>query len=107
MRDNYGGVIKPENLIKKQAKGIDNTDLGEIKEITPNYIITEKPNSDKDKFIIPQNLVERFHEDHVLFQITEKETETYKEEYQNKIYHLLKVNQSLESIFMMNLIIDE
>ena len=33
MRDNYGGVLKPENLIKKEAKGIDNTDLGEVKKL--------------------------------------------------------------------------
>lgn len=80
MRDNYGGVLKPENLIKKEAKGIDNTDLGEVKEITSNYIIIEKSNEDKDKFIIPKNFVERFHEDNVSLQITEKEVEDYKEE---------------------------
>ena len=80
MRDNYGGVVKPENLIKKEAKGIDNTDLGEVKEITSNSIITEKSNEDKDKFIIPKNLIEKFHVDNVLFQITEKDTDTYKEE---------------------------
>lgn len=26
MRDNYGGVLKPESIIKKEARGIDNTD---------------------------------------------------------------------------------
>ncbi len=80
MRDNYGGVLKPENLIKKEAKCIDNTDLGEVKEITSNYIIIEKSNEDKDKFIIQKNFVERFHEDNVSLQITEKEVEDYKEE---------------------------
>lgn len=79
MRDNYGGVLKPENLIKKGAKGIDNTDLGQIKEITSNSIITEINNSENDKFIIPKNLVDRFHEESVLFHITEKEIETYKQ----------------------------
>ena len=78
MRDNYGGVLKPENLIKKEAKGVDNTDLGEIKEITSNSIITELNNRDKENLIIPKNLVERFHEDSILFQITEKEKETGK-----------------------------
>ncbi len=79
MRDNYGGVLKPEKLIKKEAKGIDNTDLGEVKEITSNSVITERHNGEKGKFIIPKNLVERFLEDDVLFQITEKEREIYKE----------------------------
>jgi len=80
MRDNYGGFLKQENLIKKEAKGIDSTDLGEVKEITSNSIITEKPNGEKDKFIIPKNLVERFRDENVLFQITEKDSETYREE---------------------------
>lgn len=79
MRDNYGGVLKSENLIKKEAKGIDNTDLGEIKDITSNYIITEMNNIYKDIFVIPKNLLERFYEDSVLFQITERETERYKQ----------------------------
>jgi hypothetical protein len=79
MRDNYGGVLKPENLIKKEAKGIDNTDLGEVKEITSDSIITEKSNENKDKFIIPNNLIEKFHEDNILFLMTEEDTETYKE----------------------------
>lgn len=34
MRDNYGGVLKSESIIKKEARGIDNTDFGKIKEIT-------------------------------------------------------------------------
>jgi hypothetical protein len=86
MRDNYGGVLKSENLIKKEAKGIDNTDLGEIKDITSNSIITEMNNTYKDKFIIPKDLVERFHEDSVLFQITEKETERYKHKRINLLF---------------------
>ncbi len=78
MRDNYGGVLKPESIIKKEARGIDNTDLGEIKEITFDCIITQKDTVNKDKFIIPKDLLDRFHEDNILFQITEKETETYR-----------------------------
>lgn len=78
MSDNYGGVLKPESIIKKEARGIDNTDLGEIKEITFDCIITQKDTVNKDKFIIPKDLLERFHEDNILFQITEEETETYR-----------------------------
>jgi hypothetical protein len=88
MRDNYGGVFNPENLIKKEAKGIDNTDLGEVKEITSNSIITEKHNADKDNFIIPKNLVERFNEDSILFLVTEKELETYKQKRVNILFIL-------------------
>ena len=56
MRDNYGGVLKPESIIKKEARGIDNTDLGKIKEITSDCIITQKDTINNDKFIIPKNL---------------------------------------------------
>ena len=71
MRDNYGKIIKSENLINKKAKGIDNIDLGEIQKITSEYIFTEKKDTDtnknKDKIFIPRNLLERWNEDNVWF----------------------------------------
>ena len=83
MRDNYGKIIKSENLINKKAKGIDNIDLGEIQKITSEYIITEKKETDtnknKDKIFIPRNLLERWDEDNVWFQVTEEEKESLKE----------------------------
>ena len=83
MRDNYGKIIKSENLINKKAKGVDNIDLGEIQKITSEYIITEKKdtdiNKDKDKIFIPRNLLERWDEDNVWFQVTEEEKESLKE----------------------------
>ncbi|HEX7142509.1 MAG TPA: hypothetical protein VF222_08525 [Nitrososphaeraceae archaeon] len=83
MRDNYGKIIKSENLINKKAKGIDNIDLGEIQKITSEYIITEKKdtdiNKDKDKIFIPRNLLERWDEDNVWFHVTEEEKESLKE----------------------------
>ena len=83
MRDNYGKIIKSENLINKKAKGVDNIDLGEIQKITSEYIITGKKDSDisknKDKIFIPRNLVERWDEDNVWFQVTEEDIESFKE----------------------------
>ena len=83
MRDNYGKIIKSENLITKKAKGIDNIDLGEIQNITTEYVITIKTDSvltkNKDKIFIPRNLVERWDEDNVWFQVTEEEIESFKE----------------------------
>lgn len=87
MRDNYGKIIKSENLITKKAKGIDNIDLGQIQNITTEYIITIKTNSvlnkNKDKIFIPRNLVERWDEDNVWFQVTEEEIESFKENQEN------------------------
>ncbi|HEY6586829.1 MAG TPA: hypothetical protein VIY98_00940 [Nitrososphaeraceae archaeon] len=83
MRDNYGKIIKSENIINKKAKGIDNIDLGEIQKITSEYIITEKKdidiNKNKNKISIPRNLVERWDEDNVWFQVTEEDIESFKE----------------------------
>ena len=83
MRDNYGKIIKSENIINKKAKGIGNIDLGEIQKITSEYIITEKKdidiNKNKNKISIPRNLVDRWDEDNVWFQITEKDIESFKE----------------------------
>lgn len=87
MRDNYGKIIKSENLITKKAKGIDNIDLGEIQNITTEYIITIKTdsvlNKNKDKIFIPRNLVERWDEDNVWFQVTEEEIESFKKNQEN------------------------
>ena len=83
MRDNYGKIIKSENIINKKAKGVDNIDLGEIQKITSEYIITEKKDTDinknKNKIFIPRNLVERWDEDNVWFQVTEEDIESFKE----------------------------
>ena len=87
MRDNYGKIIKSENLITKKAKGINNIDLGEIQNITTEYVITIKTdsvlNKNKDKIFIPRNLVERWDEDNVWFQVTEEEIESFKENQEN------------------------
>jgi hypothetical protein len=83
VRDNYGKIIKSENIINKKAKGIDNIDLGEIQKITSEYIITEKKdidiNKNKNKISIPRNLVECWDEDNVWFQVTEEDIESFKE----------------------------
>lgn len=83
MRDNYGKIIKSENIINKKAKGIGNIDLGEIQKITSEYIITEKKDIDikknKNKISIPRNLVDRWDEDNVWFQVTEEDIESFKE----------------------------
>ena len=80
---NYVKIIKSENIINKKAKGIDNIDLGEIQKITSEYIITEKKdidiNKNKNKISIPRNLVERWDEDNVWFQVTEEDIESFKE----------------------------
>ena len=36
-------IYNPEDVLKKEARGIDdNADLGEVQEVNPEYIVTQK-----------------------------------------------------------------
>lgn len=35
-------IINPEDVIKKEARGIDNADLGEVQEVGIDYIVTKR-----------------------------------------------------------------
>lgn len=71
-------VYNPEDVLKKEARGLDNTDLGEILEISPEYIITQKGTLVVDKFYIPKSLVDRFDGNTVWFKIREEDANRYK-----------------------------
>ena len=70
----------PGDIIKKEARGLGDADLGEIQEISGEYIITQKGKVDKDKFYIPKNLLERFDGNTVYLRVTEEEAKQYKKE---------------------------
>ena len=60
-------------IIKKEARGIDNTDFGEIQSVYPEYILTQKGIIDKEFFSLPKNLVQGYDGDRVWFKVTEEE----------------------------------
>jgi hypothetical protein len=67
-----------DDAIKKEARGLNNYDLGEVQEITPDCVVTERGLVDKTKFYIPKNLVESF-DGHVLrFRVPEAEAAAFK-----------------------------
>ena len=68
------------NIIKREAKGFENTDLGEVQEVSREYIITQKGTLHKEKFYIPKNLVDRFDGTTVYFKFTEEEAKQYKKD---------------------------
>ncbi|HET8857304.1 MAG TPA: DUF2171 domain-containing protein [Nitrososphaeraceae archaeon] len=68
------------NIIKREAKGFENTDLGEVQEVSREYIITQKGTLNKQKFYIPKNLVDRFDGTTVYFKLTEEEAKQYKKD---------------------------
>ena len=72
-------IYNPEDVLKKEARGIeDNAHLGEVQEINPEYIVTQKGTLVVDKFYIPKGLVEHFDNNTVLLKITEEDANKYK-----------------------------
>ena len=59
--------------IKKEARGIDDADFGEIQRVDPEYVITQKGIIDKEIFSFPINLAQDYDGNRVLFKVTEEE----------------------------------
>jgi uncharacterized protein (TIGR02271 family) len=62
-----------KETIKKEARGIDDADFGEIQSVDPEYVITQKGLIDKELFSFPVNLVQDYDGNRVLFKVTEEE----------------------------------
>jgi uncharacterized protein (TIGR02271 family) len=60
-------------IIKKEARGIDDADFGEIQSVDPEYVLTQKGIIDKEIFSFPTNLVQEYDGNRVLFKVTEEE----------------------------------
>ena len=71
-------IFNPDEIIKKQARGSDGSDLGEIKDINHDYVITEEGIIDKDTFRIPMKSIIHLDGVYVWFRMTEEEVKQYK-----------------------------
>ena len=71
-------IYNPEDVLKKEARGTGNADLGEVKDVSDEYVITEKGLIDKDRFYIPKSRIIHIDGQFVWFGITEKEAKQYK-----------------------------
>ena len=65
-------------VVKKEARGLDDYDLGEVQEVDEEHVITKKGVVDKDKYYLPRNKVNRFDGDKLWFEVTKDEAKTYK-----------------------------
>ena len=70
--------INWDDIIKKEARGLNDYDLGEVDAVEPDTVVTKKGIVDKDKFYLPKNLVEAFDGNKLLFKITKEEAQTYR-----------------------------
>lgn len=64
-------------IIKKEAVGINNDDLGKVQEVSSVSILTKKGFLNTEFFDIPKNLVERYDGDKVYFTINEEQARSF------------------------------
>ena len=65
-----------DEAVKKEARGMNDDDLGEIQEVGARYVVTEKGLISKDRFYIPKYLVRGFDGETVWFNVTEEEAKS-------------------------------
>ena len=70
--------INWDKVLRKKARGLDNADLGEVQEVLPGIVVTEKGLKDRGKFYFPQTLVDRFDGDILILKLSRLEAEAYK-----------------------------
>ncbi len=64
------------SVVKKEAKGLNDFSLGEVKEVGTNYVLTQKGTISKTKFFIPKYLVRGFDGHTLRFNVSETQAET-------------------------------
>jgi hypothetical protein len=69
-----------DKIIKKEARGLEDYDLGEVQEVRDKMVVTKKGTVDKDKFFLPKSKVLRFDGDKVWFEVTKDEAKAYKQD---------------------------
>src|ERR671914_620430 len=66
-------TINWDDVIKKEVRGINGADLGEIQQVDENFILSQKGTIGKEKFYIPKSLA-AYYDDNILHvSITEEE----------------------------------
>ena len=67
-------------VVKKEARGIDDADFGEVQMTMGDTVITEKGITDKKRFYLPKSLADKFDGHTLWFTITEDEAyNTYRD----------------------------
>jgi uncharacterized protein (TIGR02271 family) len=64
------------DVIKKEARGSGDEDLGEVQEVGPNYVLVKRGLINKEKFYIPKDQVESYDGDTLRFRISEEEVQS-------------------------------
>ena len=73
MESSDNGNIPWDEVIKKEARAIDNYSLGEVGQVTSEYVITHKGIVNTKWFQIPKHLAQEFDGNQLVLKVTEKE----------------------------------
>ena len=68
------------DVIKKEARGINDEDFGEVQDIQGNYVLVQKGIIDKEKFYIPKDQAESYDGDVLRFRISKEDLDQYQHE---------------------------
>jgi uncharacterized protein (TIGR02271 family) len=69
----YSGHIDWNDITKKEARGINNEDLGEVQEVTQDYVLVEKGVINRERFYIPRDLAVGYNGTILIFNISAEE----------------------------------
>jgi stress response protein YsnF len=69
----FGPITDWSEVIKKEVKGLNDADFGEVQEVNENYVLTQKGTLNKEKFSLPKSIPHGYNGRILLFDITEEE----------------------------------
>jgi uncharacterized protein (TIGR02271 family) len=72
--------IEWDETIKKEARGINDEDFGEVQDLQGNYVLVQKGLINKEKFYIPKDRAESYDGDVLRFRISEQDLNQYQHE---------------------------
>jgi uncharacterized protein (TIGR02271 family) len=68
-----GSSIDWDDVTKKEARGSNDEDLGEVQEVGQNYVLVQRGILNKEKFYIPRDLAESYDGTLLRFRISEED----------------------------------
>src|SRR5689334_12239989 len=69
----FGPVTDWNEVIKKEVKGLNDADFGEVQEVNENYVLTQRGTLNKENFYLPRSISHGYNGHILLFDITEEE----------------------------------
>ena len=72
--------IEWNDVIKKEARGINDEDFGEVQEIKGNYVLVQKGMINREKFYIPKEQAESYDGNVIKFRFSEQDLSQFQRE---------------------------